>query len=65
MIYTFQEDREYNAPSETPIDGFYRKNWNERKEKGKTEEYAKTKQEFDKRADLMGPGAPTTSGSGK
>ena len=65
VIYTFQEDREFNAPSETPMDGFFRKNWNERKESGKDEEYKSAKIDFDKRANLMGPGAPTTPGSGK
>ncbi|MEP6757219.1 MAG: 4Fe-4S dicluster domain-containing protein [Chthonomonadales bacterium] len=65
VVYTFQEDRDFNAPSETPMDGFYRNNWTARKEGGKDAEYDKTKKEYEQRANLMGPGAPTTPGSGK
>jgi ferredoxin-type protein NapF len=65
VVYTFQEDRDYRAPSETPIDGFFRKNWTERKERGKNAEYAQTMQEYKERADIQGPGAPKTPGSGQ
>jgi polyferredoxin len=56
VVYTFQEDREFNAPSETPMDGFFRKNWTDRKEHGKDAEYAHTKEEYEKRANIQGPG---------
>ncbi len=65
VVYTFQEDRDYHEPHETPIDGFFRNHWNQRKEAGKAAEYAKTVEEFQQRVDIMGPGAPATPGSGK
>jgi len=65
VVYTFQEDREFKEPKETPLDGFFRKNWDTRKDAGKDLEYAKTKEEFKKRMDIMGPGAPATPGSGQ
>ncbi|MCC6727833.1 MAG: 4Fe-4S binding protein [Chthonomonadales bacterium] len=64
VVYTFQEDREYDAPSETPMDGFFRRNWTQRKEAGKTAEYAETVEEFRKRVEVQGPGAPPMPGSG-
>ncbi|MGC8667779.1 MAG: 4Fe-4S binding protein [Chthonomonadales bacterium] len=65
VVYTFQEDRDFREPRETPLDGFFRKNWDTRKDLGKDLEYAKTKEEFKKRMDIMGPGAPATPGSGQ
>jgi polyferredoxin len=63
VVYSFQEDRDYDAPHETPIDGFLRRHWEKRKEQGKDAEYATTKEEFKKRTDLMGPGAGSSSGA--
>ena len=57
VVYTFQEDRDYKAPEERPLDGLLRRNWEKRKEAGKDAEYAQTKAEFEKRAELQGPGA--------
>lgn len=65
VVYTFQEDRDYHEPAETPFDGFVRANWATRKERGKPAEYATTVEEFKKRTDLMGPGAPPMPGSGQ
>jgi len=65
VVYTFQEDRDYHAPSERPLDGFIRGNWERRKELGKDAEYAQTRAEFQRRADLQGPGVPSTPGSGQ
>lgn len=64
VVYTFQEDRDFRAPNETPMDGFFRKNWTKRKETGKDAEYAQTREEYKRRVDLMGPGAPGVKGSG-
>jgi polyferredoxin len=64
-VFTFQEDRNYQAPTETPLDGFYRKNWLEHKEAGKNAEYADTIKEYQQDMNIMGPGAPTTPGSGQ
>ena len=64
VVYTFQEDRDYTAPAETPLDGFIRRNWDKRKEAGKDAAYALTKEEFEKRAAIQGPGA-TMPGSGQ
>ena len=58
MVYTFQEDREYNAPKEQPLDGFLRLNWQERKEAGKDQEYAQTVKEFKARTQLQEAGQP-------
>lgn len=67
VVYTFQEDRSFKAPSESPLDGFFRPSWEQRKERGKEKEYALTMEEYKKRADLQGPGGstPTTPGSGQ
>lgn len=65
VVYTFQEDRDYRAPAETPLDGFFRKNWTKRKEAGKTAEYAQTIEEYKRRIDIMGPGAPGVTGTGQ
>ena len=66
VVYNFQDDREYNPPHENPVDGFIRRNWEQRKEQGKTAEYAHTVEEFKKRVDVQGPGsgALPTPGSG-
>ena len=64
VVYSFQEDREYNPPAETPIDGFLRRDWETHKSKGKDVEYARTKEEFEARAAIQGPGA-SQPGSGK
>ncbi len=64
VVYTFQEDREFNAPHETPIDGFLRRNWEKRKVVGKDIEYAKTKEEFRKHIELAGPGEGAANGGG-
>ena len=65
VVYTFQEDRDFHEPTETPMDGFFRKDWISRKEKGKDVEYSKTIEEYKKREEIMGPGAPSMPGSGK
>jgi polyferredoxin len=65
VIYSFQEDRDYRAPTERPLDGFFRPEWERRKEEGKDEEYAQTAVEYKRRADLAGPGVPSTPGSGQ
>ena len=65
VVYSFQEDRDFRAPEERPLDGFLRGDWQKRKLAGKDAEYAQTAAEFQKRAAIQGPGAPTTPGSGQ
>ncbi|HEY3283153.1 MAG TPA: 4Fe-4S binding protein [Armatimonadota bacterium] len=64
VVYTFQEDRDYEEPKETPIDGLFRAEWQKRKESGKNEAYAKTKEDYDRRAALAGPSSGPPAGSG-
>lgn len=64
VVYTFQEDREYPEPKERPLDGFYRGDWENRKDRGKDAYYAATKEEFQKHIDIDGPqGAASPQGS--
>jgi len=64
VVYTFQEDREYDAPKEKPLDGFWRGDWERRKDQGKDAFYAATKDEFQKHIDLEGPqGAASPQGA--
>ena len=65
QVYTFQEERNYKAPAESPLDGFYRRNWTARKEAGKDAEYAPIVKEFQQEINIMGPGTPPTPGSGQ
>lgn len=62
VVYTFQEDREYNVPQEGPLDGFLRPKWQQRKEAGKDEEYEVTKEAFQRHIDIEGPGAGGSAG---
>ncbi|HLJ53941.1 MAG TPA: 4Fe-4S binding protein [Chthonomonadaceae bacterium] len=65
VVYTFQEDRgeqdkpgekgRFVEPKESPVDGFWRKNWDERKEAGKTEFFKATAEEFEKYKAISGP----------
>jgi ferredoxin-type protein NapF len=55
VVYTFQEDRDFQEPKERPLDGFLRSGWDERKDAGKDAYYAATKEEFQKHIDLQGP----------
>jgi ferredoxin-type protein NapF len=55
VVYTFQEDREYAEPRERPLDGFFRRGWDARKDEGKDAYYAPTQSEFQKHIDIEGP----------
>jgi len=55
VVYTFQEDRDYKPPKENWWDGFYRGDWEKRKDIGKDAEYAATKAEIAKHIAITGP----------
>jgi|GEM_PF-257620 len=65
VVYTFQEDRgeqdkpgqpgSFVEPKESPLDGFFRKDWETRKDIGKEEYYAPVKDEFEKYKSISGP----------
>jgi len=64
VVYTFQEDRDYPAPQERPLDGFWRGGWEERKDVGKDAYYAPTVEEFEKYKAISGPeGAASPQGT--
>ncbi len=64
VVYTFQEDRAYAEPKERPLDGFWRKGWDTKKDIGKDAFYDPTKKEFQMHIDLEGPqGAASPQGS--
>jgi polyferredoxin len=46
VVYTFQEDREFKAPPEKWTDGFFRGNWDARKDQGKDREYTHAVQQI-------------------
>lgn len=64
VVYTMQEDREFQDPKEGPLDGFIRPDWQKRKLQGKDEEYANIRAEYQRRRDLSGPSSTATPGSG-
>jgi len=74
VVYTFQEDRgeqdkpddkgRFIEPHENPLDGFWRKGWEERKTKGKDAYFAHTAEEFEKYKAISGPdGAASPTGT--
>jgi ferredoxin len=74
VVYTFQEDRgeqdkpddkgRFIEPKENPMDGFWRKGWEERKTKGKDAYFARTAEEFEKYKAISGPdGAASPAGT--
>lgn len=68
VVYTFQEDRDFNEPKERPLDGFLRGDWTERKEQGKQEEYAPVIKQFETYMNTSGSpsggsGSGTSTGS--
>lgn len=64
VVYTFQEDRDFKEPTERPLDGFLRANWDQRKDIGKDAEYANTIQEFQKHIGLEGPQGGSSGSAG-
>ncbi len=65
VVYTFQEDRDYQEPHERPLDGFFRGDWEERKLAGKDQAYAVTKDQIDQHIALQGPqGGGSANGGG-
>jgi ferredoxin-type protein NapF len=63
VVYTFQEDRDYPEPKESPTDGFWRGGWDSRKDRGKDQFYDATKKEFLEHIDLQGPQGASSGGS--
>ncbi len=65
VVYTFQEDRgeqgspnepgSYVEPHERPLDGFFRGDWDARKEVGKDAHFEPIKVQFQKHIDMEGP----------
>ena len=65
VVYTFQEDRgeggnpnepgSYVEPHERPLDGFFRGDWDTRKDIGADAHYAPVKAQFDKHIGVEGP----------
>ena len=74
VVYTFQEDRgeqdkpddptRFIEPKENALDGFWRKDWDKKKEMGKDQYYEATKQAFEQYKTVSGPdGAASPQGS--
>ena len=74
VVYTFQEDRgeqdkpgqvgAFEEPKEHPMDGFYRGDWDARKDVGKDAYFAPVKDELQRHIDLAGPqGAASPQGT--
>ena len=55
VVYTFQEDRSYQEPHESWLDGFDRSGWDARKDVGKNQQYASTIKEYEQHINLDGP----------
>ncbi len=64
VVYTYQEDRNFKEPAEKWDDGFWRGNWDARKDVGKDAQYASTKEELAKHIALDGPSGGNGSSSG-
>jgi ferredoxin-type protein NapF len=63
-VATSQEDRDYRPPRQPATHGLVRPDWEKRKGAGKDREYAATKQAFQERVEIMGPGAGNIEGAG-
>lgn len=73
VVYTFQEDRgeqdkpqdktKFLEPKEHPLDGFWRKGWEERKTAGKDAYYAPTQAEFERYKQISGPDGAASPGA--
>lgn len=63
IVYTFQVDQNFKEPKENWWDGFWREDWDKRKDVGKNREYAATKAELDKHMALEGPAATASPGA--
>jgi ferredoxin len=74
VVYTFQEDRgeqdkkgqpgAYVEPTERPLDGFFRGDWENKKDIGKDAYYAPVKEEFEQYKAISGPSGGASAGGG-
>jgi ferredoxin len=72
VVYTFQEDRgeqdkkgqpgSYVEPTERPLDGFFRGDWEKRKDVGKDAYFEPVKEEFEAYKAISGPSGGASPG---